>query len=38
MARFDPRLLLHGQQYIQIHKPLPPNACVSISGKEMEKK
>lgn len=33
---FDPRLLLHGQQYIQIYKPLPPNACIqskaSISG------
>lgn len=26
--QFDPRLLLHGQQYIEIYKPLPPNACI----------
>ncbi|XP_071922770.1 enoyl-CoA hydratase 2, peroxisomal isoform X1 [Coffea arabica] len=33
---FDPRLLLHGQQYIEIYKPLPASACIqnvaSISG------
>ncbi|KAK1321481.1 Enoyl-CoA hydratase 2, peroxisomal [Acorus calamus] len=26
--RFDPKLLLHGQQYIEIYKPFPSNACV----------
>ncbi|PPD88959.1 hypothetical protein GOBAR_DD14095 [Gossypium barbadense] len=26
--RFDKRLLLHGQQYIEIHKPLPSNASI----------
>ncbi|KAI3464745.1 hypothetical protein Pfo_021408 [Paulownia fortunei] len=25
---FDPRLLLHGQQYIEIYKPLPSNGCL----------
>ncbi|KAJ8437432.1 hypothetical protein Cgig2_031953 [Carnegiea gigantea] len=25
---FDPRLLLHGQQYIEIHKPLPAHGCI----------
>ncbi|KAK6131361.1 hypothetical protein DH2020_034902 [Rehmannia glutinosa] len=25
---FDPRLLLHGQQYIEIYKPLPSNCCI----------
>ncbi|KAK4481371.1 hypothetical protein RD792_012258, partial [Penstemon davidsonii] len=25
---FDPRLLLHGQQYIEIYKPLPSSACL----------
>ncbi|MCL7040793.1 hypothetical protein MKW94_021622 [Papaver nudicaule] len=25
---FDPRLLLHGQQYIEIYSPLPANACI----------
>ncbi|OMO75513.1 hypothetical protein COLO4_26053 [Corchorus olitorius] len=33
---FDPRLLLHGQQYIEIYKPLPSNATiqnkVSLAG------
>ncbi|OMP03013.1 hypothetical protein CCACVL1_02645 [Corchorus capsularis] len=33
---FDPRLLLHGQQYIEIYKPLPSNAIiqnkVSLAG------
>ncbi|KAH6799865.1 enoyl-CoA hydratase 2 [Perilla frutescens var. hirtella] len=33
---FDPRLLLHGQQYIEIYKPLPSNGCIlnkaAISG------
>ena len=28
--RFDPRLLLHGQQYIEICKPLPSNCSVRI--------
>lgn len=27
-TRYDPRLLLHGQQYIEIYKPLPTNASV----------
>ncbi|XP_059459463.1 enoyl-CoA hydratase 2, peroxisomal-like [Corylus avellana] len=26
--QFDPRLLLHGQQYIELHKPFPSSACV----------
>ncbi|XP_022769307.1 enoyl-CoA hydratase 2, peroxisomal-like [Durio zibethinus] len=26
--RFDPRLLLHGQQYIEVYKPLPSNATI----------
>ncbi|KAK1297416.1 Enoyl-CoA hydratase 2, peroxisomal [Acorus calamus] len=26
--RFDPKLLLHGQQYMEIYKPFPSNACV----------
>ncbi|XVF47962.1 hypothetical protein PTKIN_Ptkin03bG0152000 [Pterospermum kingtungense] len=26
--KFDPRLLLHGQQYIEIYKPLPSNATI----------
>ncbi|KAA3453659.1 enoyl-CoA hydratase 2, peroxisomal-like [Gossypium australe] len=26
--KFDKRLLLHGQQYIEIHKPLPSNASI----------
>ncbi|KAK4354772.1 hypothetical protein RND71_026966 [Anisodus tanguticus] len=34
--QFDPRLLLHGQQYIEIYKPLPSHGCIlnkaSISG------
>lgn len=25
---FDPRLLLHGQQYIEIYKPLPSSGCI----------
>lgn len=25
---FDPRLLLHGQQYIELYKPLPSNCCI----------
>ncbi|XVF35878.1 hypothetical protein REPUB_Repub19eG0009300 [Reevesia pubescens] len=25
---FDPRLLLHGQQYIEVYKPLPSNATI----------
>lgn len=33
---YDPRLLLHGQQYIEIHKSFPSSACIqnkaSISG------
>ncbi|XP_021284596.1 enoyl-CoA hydratase 2, peroxisomal [Herrania umbratica] len=33
---FDPRLLLHGQQYIEVHKPLPSKATiqnkVSLAG------
>ncbi|CAK9178357.1 unnamed protein product [Ilex paraguariensis] len=33
---YDPRLLLHGQQYIEIYKPLPSSGCiqnkVSVSG------
>ncbi|XWS20882.1 hypothetical protein CRYUN_Cryun30bG0007100 [Craigia yunnanensis] len=33
---FDPRLLLHGQQYIEVYKPLPSNATiqnkVSLAG------
>ncbi|KAG4201086.1 hypothetical protein ERO13_A05G255200v2 [Gossypium hirsutum] len=31
--KFDKRLLLHGQQYIEIHKPLPSNASVSFHDK-----
>ncbi|KAG8378024.1 hypothetical protein BUALT_Bualt08G0095200 [Buddleja alternifolia] len=27
---FDPRLLLHGQQHIEIYKPLPSNGCVRL--------
>uniref|UniRef100_A0A5B7C3Q2 Putative enoyl-CoA hydratase 2, peroxisomal n=1 Tax=Davidia involucrata TaxID=16924 RepID=A0A5B7C3Q2_DAVIN len=34
--QFDPRLLLHGQQYIEIYKPFPSSGCIqnkaSISG------
>lgn len=34
--QYDPRLLLHGQQYIEIYKPLPSHGCilnkVSIAG------
>ncbi|XP_059285565.1 enoyl-CoA hydratase 2, peroxisomal-like [Lycium ferocissimum] len=34
--QFDPRLLLHGQQYIEIYKPLPSHGCIlnkaSIAG------
>ncbi|BFG17556.1 hypothetical protein CerSpe_038300 [Prunus speciosa] len=34
--KYDPRLLLHGQQYIELYKPLPSNAClkniVSLAG------
>ncbi|KAG9442097.1 hypothetical protein H6P81_017951 [Aristolochia fimbriata] len=34
--QFDPRLLLHGQQYMEIYKPLPSSCCVQnktlISG------
>ncbi|KAJ4964547.1 hypothetical protein NE237_016396 [Protea cynaroides] len=34
--QFDPRLLLHGQQYIEIYKPLPTSGCiqnkVTVSG------
>ncbi|XP_043708685.1 enoyl-CoA hydratase 2, peroxisomal-like [Telopea speciosissima] len=34
--QFDPRLLLHGQQYIEIYKPLPTSGCmqnkVAVSG------
>ncbi|XVE94464.1 hypothetical protein REPUB_Repub02eG0011000 [Reevesia pubescens] len=34
--KFDPRLLLHGQQYIEVYKPLPSNATiqkkVSLAG------
>jgi len=34
--QYDPRLLLHGQQYIEIYKPLPSSGCIlnkaSISG------
>ncbi|KAF5181433.1 Enoyl-CoA hydratase 2, peroxisomal [Thalictrum thalictroides] len=26
--QFDPRLLLHGQQYIEIYKPFPSSACI----------
>ncbi|KAK9165012.1 hypothetical protein Scep_000203 [Stephania cephalantha] len=26
--KFDPNLLLHGQQYIEIHKPFPSSACI----------
>ncbi|KAK6773035.1 hypothetical protein RDI58_028273 [Solanum bulbocastanum] len=33
---FDPRLLLHGQQYIEVYKPLPSHGCIlnktSIAG------
>ncbi|XP_021737138.1 enoyl-CoA hydratase 2, peroxisomal-like [Chenopodium quinoa] len=25
---YDPRLLLHGQQYIEIYRPLPSNSCI----------
>ncbi|KAK6939273.1 MaoC-like dehydratase domain [Dillenia turbinata] len=28
ILQFDPRLLLHGQQYIEIYKPLPSGGCV----------
>ncbi|OVA16012.1 MaoC-like domain [Macleaya cordata] len=28
--QFDPRLLLHGQQYIEIYNSLPSSACVSL--------
>ncbi|KAF9621478.1 hypothetical protein IFM89_021782 [Coptis chinensis] len=28
--KYDPRLLLHGQQYIEIYKPFPSSACVSF--------
>ncbi|KAK3231939.1 hypothetical protein Dsin_003820 [Dipteronia sinensis] len=28
--RYDPHLLLHGQQYIEIYKPLPSNASVNF--------
>ncbi|PIN16216.1 Enoyl-CoA hydratase 2 [Handroanthus impetiginosus] len=28
LSRFDPRLLLHGQQYIEIYKPLPSSCCL----------
>ncbi|XP_059285568.1 enoyl-CoA hydratase 2, peroxisomal-like [Lycium ferocissimum] len=34
--QFDPHLLLHGQQYIEIYKPLPSHGCIlnkaSIAG------
>ncbi|KAM3199750.1 hypothetical protein BC332_31178 [Capsicum chinense] len=34
--QFDPRLLLHGQQYIEIYKPLPSHGCIlnkaSVAG------
>ncbi|KZV33179.1 enoyl-CoA hydratase 2, peroxisomal-like [Dorcoceras hygrometricum] len=34
--QFDQRLLLHGQQYIEIYKPLPSNGCllnkISVAG------
>lgn len=34
--QYDPRLLLHGQQYIEIYKPLPSSCCirnkVSLAG------
>ncbi|XP_021851085.1 enoyl-CoA hydratase 2, peroxisomal [Spinacia oleracea] len=30
---FDPRLLLHGQQYIEIYKPLPSNSCIRNTAK-----
>lgn len=34
--QYDPRLLLHGQQYIEIYKPFPSSGCIqnkaSISG------
>ncbi|XP_074556529.1 enoyl-CoA hydratase 2, peroxisomal [Curcuma longa] len=26
--QYDPRLLLHGQQYIEIYRPLPSNSCI----------
>ncbi|XP_055811630.1 enoyl-CoA hydratase 2, peroxisomal-like [Solanum dulcamara] len=26
--QFDPRLLLHGQQYIEVYKPLPSHGCI----------
>ncbi|KAK4429460.1 Enoyl-CoA hydratase 2, peroxisomal [Sesamum alatum] len=33
---FDPRLLLHGQQYIEMYKPLPSHGCIlnkaTVSG------
>ncbi|KAH9614921.1 hypothetical protein KSS87_000573 [Heliosperma pusillum] len=32
---FDPRLLLHGQQYIEIYKPLPSNCHVRALGCSM---
>nr|XP_016432380.1 PREDICTED: enoyl-CoA hydratase 2, peroxisomal-like isoform X1 [Nicotiana tabacum] len=34
--QYDPRLLLHGQQYIEIYKPLPSSGCIlnkaSVAG------
>lgn len=30
--QFDPRLLLHGQQYIEIYKPLPSHGCILNKG------
>ncbi|XP_052202424.1 enoyl-CoA hydratase 2, peroxisomal [Diospyros lotus] len=30
--QFDPRLLLHGQQYIEIYKPLPSSGCIQNTG------
>ncbi|XP_010266090.1 PREDICTED: enoyl-CoA hydratase 2, peroxisomal [Nelumbo nucifera] len=29
---FDPRLLLHGQQYIEIYKPFPTSGCILNRG------
>lgn len=29
-VRYDPSLLLHGQQYIEVYRPLPSKASVSI--------
>lgn len=31
--KFDPQLLLHGQQYIEIYKPLPSNCCIRNMAK-----